>query len=175
MHGLTPRQAEFVRHFLVSLNATKAAELAGYSAKTANEQGSRLLAKASVKAAVNAAQAKRAARLELKGEDVLRALQELAFFDPAAFYGADGELKNIHAIPLESRRALAGLEVEELFGGYGSNRTRIGDTVKVKWSDRLRALELLGKHLRLFTDRVEHSGPGGAPLSISINLGGTDE
>ena len=52
---LTPKQAEFVRQYLVDLNATQAAIRAGYSEKTANEQGSRLLANVSVSQAIVAA------------------------------------------------------------------------------------------------------------------------
>ena len=53
---MTPRQNGFVDEYLADLNATQAATRAGYSARTANEQGARLLAKASVAASIAAAQ-----------------------------------------------------------------------------------------------------------------------
>lgn len=73
---MTPKQERFVAEYLVDLNATQAAIRAGYSAKTANEQGSQLLAKLSVRAAVDEALAKRAGKLEITAEKVLRDIEE---------------------------------------------------------------------------------------------------
>jgi phage terminase small subunit len=156
--GLTPKQRKFVAAYRAEGNATKAAIAAGYSEKTAYSAGARLLRNVGIASALNKKLAQDVEKFDIRGDEVLRTLKELAFFDPAAFYGEDGQLKSIHEIPLAARRALGGLETEELFDGHGEERARVGDTVKVKWSDRIRALELLGKHLKLFTDRVEHSG-----------------
>jgi phage terminase small subunit len=62
---MTPRQQRFVEEYLVDLNATQAAIRAGYSARTANEQGARLLANASVAAAIQAAQQARSDRMQI--------------------------------------------------------------------------------------------------------------
>lgn len=70
--SLTPKQQRFVEEYLVDLNATQAAIRAGYSAKTANEQGARLLAKASVSQAVAEAQAKRSEQVGIDAAYVLR-------------------------------------------------------------------------------------------------------
>jgi phage terminase small subunit len=75
---MTPRQQRFVDEFLVDLNATQAAIRAGYSARTANEQGARLLANASIAAAVQLAQQARSDRLQITQDDVLRGLRREA-------------------------------------------------------------------------------------------------
>lgn len=75
---LMPRQQRFVDEYLVDLNATQAAIRAGYSTHTANEQGARLLANASIAAAVQAAQKARGERLRITQDDVLRGLQREA-------------------------------------------------------------------------------------------------
>ncbi len=75
---LTPKQAAFVQEYLIDLNATQAAIRAGYSEKTANEQGARLLANASIRASINAGQNKRAEKTELNAEWVLNRLQLIA-------------------------------------------------------------------------------------------------
>ena len=75
---LTPKQRRFVDEFLLDLNATQAAVRAGYSVQTANEQGARLLANASVAAAVQLAQLARSERLRLTQDDVLRGLHREA-------------------------------------------------------------------------------------------------
>jgi len=109
---LTPKQKQFVAEYLVDLNATQAAIRAGYSVKTANEQGARLLAHVSVSAATKAAMDKRAAKAERTAAEVL---------------------KDIQAVTLEAREA--------------------GDL-----RSAFRGLELEGKHLGMFTDKIQHLG-----------------
>ena len=70
----TPRQRRFVGEYLLDLNATQAAIRSGYSVRTANEQGARLLANASIVAAIQTAQEARSERLQLTQDDVLRGL-----------------------------------------------------------------------------------------------------
>lgn len=77
MPKLTDKQAAFVREYLVDLNATQAAIRAGYSERTAYSVGQRLLKKVEIQRAVAAAQAKRARRVEIKAEDVLRGVIEV--------------------------------------------------------------------------------------------------
>lgn len=72
--ALTPKQQRFVDEYLVDLNATKAAERAGYSVKTAQEQSSRLLSKPHVQAAIAEAKARRAARVEVDQDAIVREL-----------------------------------------------------------------------------------------------------
>ena len=79
---LKPKQRKFVEEYLTDLNATQAAIRAGYSAKTANEQAARMLAKVSVQAAVAESQAKLAERTEITQEMVLRRWWEIATADP---------------------------------------------------------------------------------------------
>lgn len=77
MAKLTDKQTAFVREYLVDLNATQAAIRAGYSERTANAQAGRLLANVGIREAVENAQAKRARRVEIKAEDVLRGVIEV--------------------------------------------------------------------------------------------------
>ena len=73
---LTPKQAMFVKEYLLDLNATQAATRAGYSARTANEQGARLLANASVQAEIQKAMALRSERTDIDGDYVLRTIHD---------------------------------------------------------------------------------------------------
>ncbi len=75
---LTPKQARFVEEYLIDLNATQAAIRAGYSAKTANEQGAQLLAKLSIRQAVAEAQAIRSKRTEITQDEVIQGLKKEA-------------------------------------------------------------------------------------------------
>jgi len=74
---MTPRQERFIEEYLVDINATRAASRAGYSARTANEQGARLLANGSVASAIQAAQQARGG-VQITHDDVLRGLQREA-------------------------------------------------------------------------------------------------
>jgi phage terminase small subunit len=151
--GLSAKQRKFVAEYLKDGNGTQAAIRAGYSAHTANEQASALLAKPSIRAAVEG----RLEKVEVRSDDVLRELKRIAYLDLTHAYKQDGSLKLVHEIPEDTRRALVGIEVDEIWDGYGEDRTQIGVTKKVKFADKIRALELLGKHLELFTEKVKHS------------------
>ncbi len=74
----TSRQARFVDEYLIDLNATQAAIRAGYSRKTAQEQGSRLLSNVMVAAAIEKAMAERSQRTEITQDQVLKDLARIA-------------------------------------------------------------------------------------------------
>lgn len=149
---LTPRQQVFVTEYLVDLNATQAAVRAGYSAKTAHAQGPRLLEHVEVRAAVDDALKRRSERVEVKADDILRELLRLAMVDIGEAFDANGRLKPIKDIPPDVRRAIAGIEVFEEFKGSGQDRIPVGEVRKLKFWDKVKGLELLGKHLKLFND-----------------------
>jgi phage terminase small subunit len=162
MTKLTPRQEAFVREYLVDLNGKQAAIRAGYSERSAESTASALLRVPKVAEAVAEAKGERARRCEVSADRVLQELARIAFADPAAAYGPDGKLLSVREMPPETRSALAGMDVEE--GGDGKV------TRKVKTWGKVQALELLGKHLGMFTEKVEHSAA--EPVRISIDLGG---
>lgn len=155
---LTPKQARFVAEYLKDLNGKQAAIRAGYSEDTAESQASRLLSNAKVRQAVDEAMQRRAERVEVKTDDVLRELLRLALTDIGEAFDEKGRLKPLHEMSKDVRRAIAGIETDELYGGAGQDRIEIGQVRKVKFWDKTKALELLGKHLKLFTDKVEHTG-----------------
>lgn len=144
--GLTPRQRLFALEYIKDRNGKQAAIRAGYSPHTAESQASRLLRHAKVAALVEAKAAKVAARLELSAEYVLGSLKTVAERCQQAVpvMVRDGR-------DMVQKTDERGEGVWE-FDSNGANR----------------ALELLGKHLKLFTDKVEATGKDGAPLSIVI-------
>jgi len=80
--ALTAKQKKFVLEYLVDLNATQAAIRAGYSPKTANEQGARLLTNVSVQEAIQKAMSKREQRTEITQDMVLQRWWSIATADP---------------------------------------------------------------------------------------------
>ncbi|TIW56693.1 MAG: terminase small subunit [Mesorhizobium sp.] len=167
---MTPKQEQFVREYLLDLNATQAAIRAGYSERTANEQGARLLANASVKAAIDAAKIKRTDKLEISGERVLKEISRMAFYDPLDLIeivrealpeeladdvklSDDGKVihglrsaQDIKFLPEDVRRAIVGW-------GYDRNQN-----FTLKLADKSKALDQLARHLSLYSDKLEVTG-----------------
>lgn len=151
--GLNPRQERFVAEYLVDLNATQACIRAGYSARTSEQQGPRLLGHVGVRAAIDGALAKRSKRTEISADRVLQEIARVAMLDPRKLYNADGSLKLPHELDDEAAAALASLEVVEEYRGRGRQRRVAGFTRKVRFWNKVEALALLAKHLGLTPDR----------------------
>lgn len=162
MAELTPKQARFVEEYLVDLNATQAATRAGYSARTANEQGCRLLANASVADAIAAAQAERSRRTEITADRVVEELAKIGFANMADYMKAtpDGDpYLDFSALTREQAAALQEVTVEDFKDGRGEDARDV-KRVKFKLADKRAALVDLGRHLGIFVDKSEvaHSG-----------------
>ncbi|AYY97751.1 terminase small subunit [Burkholderia multivorans] len=163
MKKLTAKQQRFVDEYLVDLNASAAARRAGYSEKTANEQGARLLAKVSVQEAVRAAMTDRRERTHITQDRVLRELARIAFFDIRRLYNADGTLKRPDQFDDEAAAALAGVDVVEQMtysvDGDGELTPTPTLTKKAKVFDKTTALTLAMRHLGMLNDKLEISRP----------------
>jgi phage terminase small subunit len=157
--ALRPKQQAFIEFYLACWNAAQAARDAGYTTK-ANVQGSRMLANASIQAAIAA----RLAELKMSADEVLTRLTDQARGSIAPFMrvSADGEFhgfdlgpdKPVHLI----RRATS---VKRTFRDESNEHS-----VTIELYDAQNALALLGKHHGLFVERTEISGPQGAPIPI---------
>lgn len=162
MTRLRPQQALFVQEYLKDLNATQAAIRAGYSRKTAQEQGSRLLSNVMVAKAIEEANANRLERVSYNADTLLADLLEQHKADLADLFAPDGSMKPIHDWPKVWRQGLvSGIEVEEIFEGEGEgeDKTKAGQVHKLRLSDRVKRLELIGKHIGVgaFKEKVEHN------------------
>nr|WP_253950699.1 terminase small subunit [Novosphingobium sp. SG751A] len=156
---MNDKQLRFVEEYLVDLNATQAAIRAGYSAKTAYSQGERLLRHVEVARAITERKTDRSVKTGIDAQWVLMRLAGDAEADLADLYDDAGGLKPIHEWPVAFRKGLvAGVEVEELFEGQGENRTQIGRVRKIRLADRLKVVELIGKHVdvQAFKERIDH-------------------
>ena len=156
--GLTPRRRRFVEEYLIDLNATQAALRAGYSPRTAKKESWSLLTDPAVRAAVAGAQAERSRRTSITADRVLEELASIAFADIGDFvsWGRDGvRLNDSSNLAKDQRRAVA--EVYQ-------TKTRDGGSVRFKLHDKRAALSDIGRHLGMFKERHEHSGPDGGPI-----------
>ena len=155
---LTPKQKLFIREYCRDLNATRAAIAAGYSENGAAVQGNRLLRNAKISSEIAELTAKTCTKLEISAEKVLQELARLAFLDPRKFYNENGGLKHVTELDDDTAACLASMEVEDLFDWNGEEKVQTGFCRKIKFADKGANLERLGRYLKLFTDKVEHSG-----------------
>ncbi len=164
---LTPKQAAFCAEYLIDLNAAAAARRAGFSEKAAHVQAGTLMKKPHVQAEIQRLMAERSKRTEITQDSVIREIAKLAFGDIRKLFDDQGALLPVQDWPDDIAPTVSSVEIDELWQGFGENRTQIGETKKVKFWDKGKALEMLGRHLKLFVDRVEASGPGGGPIPVA--------
>lgn len=171
---MTPKQEQFVREYLIDLNATQAAIRCGYSAgkdnRNAQVQGDRLLSNAEVQQAIAKANQKRLATTEITAERVLKEISRMAFYDPLDLIeiirdalpdeiaddvelSDDGKVitglrnaRDLKYLPEDVRRAVVGW-------GYDRNQN-----FTLKLADKSKALDQLARHLALYNDKLEVTG-----------------
>lgn len=146
--ALTPKQKRFVEEYLIDLNATQAAIRAGYSPDTANEQGSRMLANVSIRAHIDRAMAERSKRTGVNADRVLRELAKVAFVNAADVINTkDATIKT--GASDEDTAAIQSVKVKTSCSETGEMVER-----EIRMADKLKALELLGKHLGMYQNNL---------------------
>ncbi|HHX27616.1 MAG TPA: terminase small subunit [Firmicutes bacterium] len=160
---LTPRQERFVEEYLIDLNATQAAIRAGYSPASAGQQACDLLKLPKVRARIDIAVAERSKRTGVNADRVLLELAKLALANPLDVVEAlDATIKD--GATREDTAAIQSIKVKTI-------PQKDGDPIierEVRMYDKNKSLELLGKHLGMFIDKKEISGPGGEALVVKL-------
>lgn len=157
---MTPKQQRFCEEYLVDLNATQAAIRAGYSAKTARRIASENLTKPDIAKRIDKLTGERSQRIGRDADDVIRRLWQIVEADVTDAFSADGLPVNPTDIPERLKAALASI--------------KLGDSFEIKTNDRLKALELLGKHYGLFVDRSEVDVRAAAQVKIYLPANGRE-
>ena len=158
---LTPMQMAFV-HAMANIGEngervkyqTQAAIEAGYSAATAGMKACQLMKDPKIAEAIDKLLAKKLKRFDITPDRVLQEVAALAFSNKADFYDEEGRLKSITALPRDVSAALSSVEVSVSTSNLGAPAV----VQKIRLHDKVRALELLGRNLKLFTDKIDLSG-----------------
>lgn len=156
MKQLTPKQELFCREYLKDLNATQAAIRAGYSEKSAAAQGCENLIKPNVAERIIELKSERNEEVGIDAAYVLKRLVEIDQMDVLDILLPNGELKPIKDWPKTWRTTLSGMDVTEMAGDDP------GFLKKIKWPDKVKNLELLGKHVTVqaFKENVKTEQSG---------------
>lgn len=159
---MTDKQKRFCEEYMIDLNATQAAIRAGYSPKTANEQGAQNLVKLSKY--IDQLKAEQSRRTGVSADRVVRELAKIAFVNAGDLIDPETASVKLDA----SRDDLAAVQSVKVktFGEDGLEH-------EVKLADKLRALELLGKHLGVFKESPDDSAADALEAAREL-LGGVD-
>ena len=168
MAKLTAKQQRFVDEYLIDLNATQAAIRAGYSTDTAMEQGYQLLQKTSVSNAISQAMAHRSRRTGITQDRVLRELAKVAFVNANDVIDTDSATVRANATE-DDLACIQSVKVKTSESEMGSSSER-----EIKLYDKMRALEMLGKHLGLF-DKRDHDSSNGEKNNLLEAIAATEE
>jgi phage terminase small subunit len=152
---LTDKQQRFVDEYLIDLNATQAAIRAGYSEKTAEQQAYQLLQKTSVQEAIASGKQSRSEKTAIDAAYVLTRLVEIDQMDVLDILDDAGNVLPVRQWPKCWRRTISGIDVNEIMSGDVESVIK-----KIKWPDKVKNLELIGKHVdvQAFKDQLGVSG-----------------
>jgi phage terminase small subunit len=169
--NLTEKQKLFADIYLgdPELNATKA-YLSAYpksSVKAAEVGGHRLLRNTKIASYIAKEMKARSSRLQVDSDYVLQRLVEIDQMDAIDILEDDGSIKPISEWPKVWRTYLSGIDIAEIT----EDGVNIGMLKKIKWPDKVKNLELIGKHVSVsaFKEKVEISGDKKNPLEILVS------
>lgn len=149
---MTAKQKRFCEEYLIDLNATQAAIRAGYSPATARSVGNENLTKPDIRARIDTEMAERSRRTGVNSDRVVQELAKIAFVKATDII--DPNTATIRDSATEEDKAcIASVKFKSSSGETSDSVER-----EIRMCDKLKALELLGKHLGMFTDKVNVSG-----------------
>lgn len=161
MAKLTAKQKRFVDEYLIDLNATQAAIRAGYSVNSARDIGCENLAKPNIQEAIAKEMADRSKRTGVNQDRVVLELAKIALVKMTDIVDSQGRIKST-----ASEDDLACIESVK----YKKSESDTGSSVEreVKVASKLKALELLGKHLGMWNDKIDVN------VAIPVVISGED-
>ena len=163
MAKLTEKQQRFIDEDWIDLNATQAAIRAGYSVKTAREQASQNLTKLNIQQAISEKMAERSKRTGVNQDRIVLELAKIAFVNAADVIDSDDATIKAGATA-DDTAAIQSVKVKVIPTKEGEGVER-----EIRLNDKLKALELLGKHLGMWNDKLDVN------LNIPVVISGEDD
>lgn len=163
MAKLTEKQRRFVDEYLIDLNATQAAIRAGYSVKTAKDIGCQNLAKLNIQQEISEKMAERSKRTGVNQDRIVLELAKIAFVNAADVIDSDDATIKAGATA-DDTAAIQSVKVKVIPTKEGEGVER-----EIRLNDKLKALELLGKHLGMWNDKLDVN------VNIPVVISGEDD
>lgn len=163
MGRITEKQKRFIDEYMIDLNATQAAIRARYSSATAKDIGCENLAKPNIRAVLDIKMAELSKRTGINQDRIINELAKIAFFNITDVINLDDTTVRGDATR-EDSACIASVKVKTVPTPDG-----VITEWEVKAYDKIKALELLGKHLGILTDRFRFQG------AVPVVIGGVDE
>lgn len=151
---MTAKQKRFCEEYLIDLNATQAAIRAGYSPESAQQIGAENMSKPVIRARIDTEMAERSRRTGVNADRVVQELAKIAFVKATDIIDPNTATVRDSATE-EDKACIASVKFKSSSGENSDSVER-----EIRMCDKLKALELLGKHLGMFTDKVNVSGGG---------------
>jgi phage terminase small subunit len=152
---MTEKQKLFIKEYLIDFNGAQAAIRAGYSKDTARIIASELLTKLNIQDAVNKEIEKRNQRLEVKQDRVVHELAKIAFSSIDSYLDSEGNIDLSQIDNINSSMVKEVKSHKKMICGGENDRDILDESVSLKLHDKMKALELIGKHLGMYTDKVD--------------------
>lgn len=149
---MTAKQKKFIDEYLIDLNATQAAIRAGYSPETARSIGSENLTKPDIRARIDKSMAVRSKRTGINQDRIIMELARIGLINPNNLINFNEATVKEDAAA-DDLAAIASVKVKIIPLEEGEIVER-----EIKMYDKIKALELCGKHLGMFKDKLEISG-----------------
>ncbi len=165
--ALTKKQKLFVEEYLIDLNATQAAIRAGYSPTSARQIADENMSKPDIKNAIEKALAERSKRTGVNADRIILELAKIAFVNPTDVINMDEATIRGDA-NRDDTAAISSVKVKTIPTEDGNITER-----EIKTYDKIKALELLGKHTGMFTDKFKIEGA--IPIVIHDDLDDEDD
>jgi len=163
---LTAKQEAFCQEYMIDLNATQAAIRAGYSESTAGSIGGENLQKPEIQARISQLKAERSESTKIDAAYVLRRLHQIDEMDVADILNDDLTMRPLRDWPKTWRTTLSGLDIQQLAVGEDS----VSIIKKIKWPDKVKNLELLGRHVDVKAFEKEQEKPSDDMATVLQSL-----
>lgn len=155
---LTAMQEAYCQSYIQTPeNQTQAAINAGFSHKTAHVKASIMMRDERIQKRIAELMEERNKRTRVSADYVLMRLVEIDQMDVIDILNDDMSIKPVSEWPKVWRQYLTGFELADMFEGRGDEKELVGILKKIKWPDKVKNLELIGKHVDVnaFKDRME--------------------
>lgn len=167
MENLSEKQKKFCEEYIIDFNATKAAIRAGYAENSARQQACEMLTKPNIQKYVALLQQEASRKAQITVDRILREIATIAFNDPRRAFSDKGNLLNIKEMPDDIAAAIQSIKItEEKKSRFDPDDESVSFIKEIKFWDKGKQLELLGRYQSLFNDKLNIGGQEDNPVVI---------